>query len=159
MNRTVLILLIIALACIVVGGILLAHGFLSRSKNPPLPTKQFMLGTHTLTVEVADTALTRMRGLSGRTGLAPDHGMLFVFPTAGSYGFWMKDMQFPLDFVWIADGTVVGITPDVPAPTSSMLSALKTYYPPSAVDTVLEIKTGEAARIGVAVGAPARFVP
>ena len=43
----------------------------------------------------------RSQGLSGRPNLAAGTGMLFVFEQAGSYAFWMKDMRFPLDMVWI----------------------------------------------------------
>lgn len=60
-----------------------------------------LFGTKAVTLEIADTDCKLALGLSGRNSLATDTGMLFVFPKAGNYGFWMKDMRFPLDIVWI----------------------------------------------------------
>lgn len=60
--------------------------------------------------ELADTKSSRELGLSGRTSLRKDSGMLFAFEKPGRYGFWMKDMRFPLDMVWInKNGVIVKI--------------------------------------------------
>jgi hypothetical protein len=53
-----------------------------------------------LIVEIAKTPAEQQKGLSGRTSLAPDHGMLFVFDHEDYWGFWMVDMNFPLDIIW-----------------------------------------------------------
>ena len=44
----------------------------------------------------------REKGLSDHEPLAADEGMLFIFPTEGTYSFWMKDMRFPIDVLWIS---------------------------------------------------------
>ncbi len=54
-----------------------------------------------LNTEVADTDVTRAQGLSGRDGLCVECGMLFIFPENGYYGFWMKDMNFNIDIVFL----------------------------------------------------------
>lgn len=51
--------------------------------------------------EVADTDEARAKGLSGRTELAKDEAMLFVFAQDGDKPIWMKDMQIPIDIVWL----------------------------------------------------------
>jgi len=56
----------------------------------------------TLKVELATTPQAQEQGLSGRNGLKENGGMLFIFNTAGKYPFWMKDMNFPIDIIWIA---------------------------------------------------------
>lgn len=61
----------------------------------------------TLFAEVADTSFSREEGLSGRSGLSEKRGMLFAFDLPGRYGFWMKDMSFPIDIVWINENGVV----------------------------------------------------
>ena len=62
-------------------------------------------------MDVALTPAARARGLSGRESLASMTGMLFVFETGRASAFWMKDMLFSLDFVWIGeDCTVVDTT-------------------------------------------------
>jgi uncharacterized protein len=50
---------------------------------------------------VADTDYSRTKGLSGRDSLAPNEGLLFVFDREGYQGFWMKEMNFPIDIVWL----------------------------------------------------------
>lgn len=133
---------------------MLAHALLRSPQNPPLPERRLTIGAHTLTVEVADTTFTRMRGLSNRESLLSGCGMLFVFPAKGRYGFWMKDMRFPLDLVWIADGSVVGVTANVPPPIDRGVSGFRTYYPPAGVDQVLELNAGEALQLGIVSGMP-----
>ena len=58
-------------------------------------------------VELADTPLEHARGLSGRSGLKEDEGMLFVFSRPGLYPFWMKDMNFPIDIIWLDENLKV----------------------------------------------------
>ncbi len=59
------------------------------------------LGGTTLLLEVLDTDASRGKGLSGRRSLPDGQGILFVFPQDGYYGFWMKDMHFPIDILWL----------------------------------------------------------
>jgi uncharacterized membrane protein (UPF0127 family) len=54
-----------------------------------------------LNVEVVSTNESRAKGLSGRESLREDSGMLFIFNNTGNYLFWMKDMNFPIDIIWI----------------------------------------------------------
>ena len=107
----------------------------------------------TITAEVASTSDQQALGLGGRTGLQADGGMLFPFRYPGDYGFWMKDMQFPLDMVWISsDKTVVSVTPDIAADTYPTV-----FYPPLAISYVLELNAGAADRFGIATGTQLEF--
>lgn len=58
-------------------------------------------------IEVSDTAEERARGLAKREAFCERCAMLFVFERAGQYGFWMKDMRFGIDILWVKDGKVV----------------------------------------------------
>ena len=61
-------------------------------------------------VSVAHTPEAREQGLGGRNKLNPHEGMLFVFDTTAKHQFWMKDMLFPIDILWLSDtGKVVDI--------------------------------------------------
>lgn len=60
-----------------------------------------------LRVDVADTEEERVQGLSGREQLAPTEGLLFVFEEDDYHGFWMKDMLFPIDIIWIDSNFMV----------------------------------------------------
>ena len=53
-------------------------------------------------VGLALSEMEKSKGLSGRTNLKDDEGMLFVFTKPGKYYFWMKDMNFPIDIIWLA---------------------------------------------------------
>jgi len=152
MKRNVVILLIISLICIVLGILLLLHSFVWKPQNPPLAERQLTFNGHAVTAEIADTVLARMRGLSNRPTLAESHGMLFVYGSPGSYGFWMKDMHFPLDFVWLNGDTVVGVTANVPTQPRIRFTKLKVYYPPAPSDRMLELNAGEAAKLEIVAG-------
>jgi len=64
--------------------------------------KQVKISGQSIKVELALTPLQQERGLSGRSAIAPDEGMLFVF-SGGARRFWMKDMNFPIDIIWIGE--------------------------------------------------------
>lgn len=68
--------------------------------QPQGPTIPLRLGEHVLQVEVADDDAERQQGLMHRDGLAPDHGMLFVYPDERERGFWMKNTKIPLSIAF-----------------------------------------------------------
>lgn len=99
-------------------------------------------------IEIVNTDAARVQGLSGKVELAHNYGMLFVFETDGSYGFWMKDMQVSIDIIWIKDnGEIVGIERKVSPETFPSV-----FYPPEPVRYVLETAAGTAERRGFSVG-------
>jgi uncharacterized membrane protein (UPF0127 family) len=107
----------------------------------------------TFRVDIADTIPKQAQGLSDREPLAADEGMLFIFPFARVTGFWMYHMKFALDMIWIKGDTILGISENVPAPApGAPSSTLPIYYPPSAVDKVLEVNAGTAAKWGFKAG-------
>jgi len=112
------------------------------------------VGNAAFLVETAVDDQQKARGLSGRDILHQGSGMIFLYTREDTYGFWMKGMRFPLDFVWIAGNcSVLEITPNVPqAPPGAPDSSLPIYYASRPVLHVLEINAGEAARQGVRAG-------
>ena len=129
--------------------------------NPTLPEEKLSIDRGTWTVEMATTMVEQARGLSYRTSLASDTGMLFVFSSPGVQNFWMKDMHFPLDMIWIgADGTVAGYAQDVPAPApGTALWNLPVYSSPGGVNEVLEVNAGTVAKYGIKVGDKVTVAP
>jgi uncharacterized protein len=119
--------------------------------EPPPAFARVSVGMHVVRAEIADDALSRARGLSGRDGLPEGQGMAFLYPRADRYGFWMEGMRFDLDLVWIRDGRIVDITADVPhaAPAAGERPV---YRPREPADTVLEVPAGTAARLGWRTG-------
>ena len=101
-----------------------------------------------LEVEMVDTPASRELGLSGRTKMGDDEGMLFVFDVPGRYGFWMKDMKFPLDIIWInQNGVIVNIERNL-APDSYP----KAYTNQADASYVLEINAGMSEKFSLYLG-------
>lgn len=72
-------------------------------------------GPRSLLVDIADTEAARNRGLMYRPSLADGHGMLFLFPDAAPRRFWMKNVLFPIDIIFIdADWRVRTVHASVP---------------------------------------------
>ncbi|MBN1585663.1 DUF192 domain-containing protein [Candidatus Uhrbacteria bacterium] len=107
-----------------------------------LPLAEVRIGQSEVTVEVADEAPERFLGLSGRQSLSAGQGMIFVFDRPDRYGFWMRDMNFPLDFVWIDGGRILEITPGVFPPENG--TEPFPFYPQRPVSVVLEVPGGYA---------------
>lgn len=115
---------------------------------------RLQIGGQTLKVEVVNSPQSITQGLSGRDQVGSD-GMLFIFPQAKQASFWMKEMKFDLDVVWLADSQVVAVTKDVPHPAAETpLTELPTYSPPKAVEMVLEVPSGTADKFGWQPGTP-----
>lgn len=105
----------------------------------------------TFKLELAKTIPEQNKGLSNRKSLAANRGMLFLFPEKGFYSFWMKDMEFPLDIIFISGDTVVTIVENAPAP-KSMTDNLPLYNPEVPVDKVLEVNAGTVKKYGIVKG-------
>jgi uncharacterized protein len=114
------------------------------------PQTIVQVGSASVRAEVADDEASRQRGLSGRDSLAPDAGMLFVLPN-DSPSFWMKDMRFPIDVVWIRDGRVVDVALRVQPPAGPD-APLPTFSPRFPANQALEVNAGWIEQHGVARG-------
>ena len=117
-----------------------------------IKTKSILVKDKTLVVEVQDTPATRERGLSGHAPLSDEQGMLFDFTntTTTQPGFWMKDMLFNIDIVWINNGTIIGISKNTPKQIAN--EQLPIYYPPSDITHVLEVNANWTDRYNISVG-------
>lgn len=105
-------------------------------------------------VQVADTETERNKGLGGKDNLRENEGMLFVFEAENiTPSFWMKDMKFPIDIIWIDDGKVVQVNENLEAPEANTPdTALKIYTPNQPIDTVLEVNTGFVKENSISLG-------
>ena len=101
-------------------------------------------------VDVARSESERAKGLSDRQTLESGTGMLFVFVLPDNYSFWMRGMEFPLDFVWISGGRVVEISTGIPAPKEG--ESPMSITPVREVEWVLEINSGEVERNDIKPG-------
>ncbi len=129
---------------IAIGALLLVLFLLSQKvPTPTINSVQSYDGvvsseTVSIPVTIADTPQEHEQGLSGTEFLDKGAGKLFVFNTSGKYGFWMKDMNYGLDIVWLDENLkIVGISNGV-MPSSYP----NIFYPPSDVKYVLEVNAG-----------------
>ncbi len=126
----------------------LAHfGDLATSNGAPTPPYTLTLDGATVHVILAQTPADQERGLSGRDSLAADEGMLFVFPKDGTYSFWMKNMKFSIDIIWLSvEGRVVDIAANLSPGTYP-----RSFAPQRPSRFVLEVPAGfvEAHRVQI----------
>ncbi len=132
-----------------IGALTIVMLFLRSGQQDSFRTKAVLKsGSLEVPVALADTAALRQQGLSDTASLPAGAGMLFVFSAPAVQGFWMKDMQYPLDIVWIDNTmTVVGIAANVMPDTYPQV-----FYSPAPVQYVLEVNAGYAQLHGIAVG-------
>ncbi len=104
------------------------------------PVPQVCHTKHCVNVEVVSKSEDTSRGLMYRDRLGKDKGMLFVFNQDSRYRFWMKNMKFSLDILWIdQQGTIVSIALDVPA---CAVDPCPGYTPEKEARYVLELNSG-----------------
>ncbi|MEK7090731.1 MAG: DUF192 domain-containing protein [Patescibacteria group bacterium] len=127
--------------------------FLAIVKNNPTVTlkaeREVKIGETVFKTEVVDNPALWTKGLSGRASLPEDGGMLFIFPDQQIRNFWMKDMKFPIDIIWIRDNKIIGI---VMGAEPAFQESYEIYTSPEPADTVLEINAGLSQKLGIQVG-------
>jgi uncharacterized protein len=109
------------------------------------------IGKVKVKAETVSTPEKLYQGLSQRRELAEGRGMLFLMPAVEVQTFCMRGMRFPLDFLWIVDGKVAGLTPNVPSTFPGELPS------PAKVNYVLEVPGGFADKYGIKVGDPVHW--
>ncbi len=106
--------------------------------------------------EIADTPETWERGLMERTSLAPNAGMLFLFPEVAPRAFWMMHTLIPLDILFIgADRQIINIVENaVPCLPPRQCP---TYHSTAPAQYVLEIPGGRARALALKTGDRVHF--
>jgi uncharacterized membrane protein (UPF0127 family) len=121
----------------------------------PVPSAIFVSGK---TFSITYTATTPAERQAGLTNREVTNGtiMLFVFPSAGVYKFWMYDTNTSLDMIWVeASGHVVYVYAD--ALPCYNLMACPTFGPTSQANYVIEAKAGFAQANGIVAGTTIEF--
>jgi len=125
--------------------VLLLTGIVSCARSDGLVT--VTVGDAKFRVEVARTPEERQTGLMYRQTLAPQHGMLFVFPEEAPRTFWMKNTPIPLSIAYISrDGIIQSIQQMTPNSEMPVPSRLPAKY-------ALEVNQGEFRELGISPGA------
>jgi uncharacterized membrane protein (UPF0127 family) len=166
-NKFVLVVICTALFALIVFSLFLGKdgsihrpsrvgslvSFIPKSKVPIVPTKKreglFLdIGTTSIRLIEASTPEARERGLGARDRLDQNVGMLFTFNEPGMYEFWMKDMRFGIDIIWLdTDGRIVTIKRNV-AP----LTYPKVFGPSAPSLSVIELNAGRSLSLDLKEG-------
>ncbi len=124
-----------------------AAGCAKPSPSGALPTTDLRIGAQTYTLEIANTKVSRERGLMERDAMPDGHGMIFVFDRERPLNFWMKNTRIPLDILYLDNsGQIVSIHTMKPYDTrTETTSARPAKY-------AIELNAGQANRAGVKPG-------
>jgi len=107
-----------------------------------------MIKGKTINAEVADNFIKRIKGLMFRKGLKENEGMLFIFRRPGYYSFWMLNMKFPIDIIWISeDKKIVDFVTAYP-----LKNEFKIFRPKEKALYVLEVNKGFVKKNNIRVG-------
>lgn len=131
------------------GSIAVLMAYAGRSDEVRL-----RLGEGEYAVRVVSSGAERTKGLSGTTSLPKDQGMLFVFDADGRWGIWMKDMNYPIDILWLDRSKTVIDMVENASPASYPSTTFKPKVP---ARYVLELAAGSIADASIVVGNRATF--
>lgn len=118
-------------------------------------TRQIIINGNIIQIEIADSNEERIRGLSNRTSLPDSSGMLFIFPDVNYHSIWMKEMNFPIDIIWIKYGIIVDLVNNAPVPVNNLNIA--TFTPQTTADSILEMRAGAIKRYRMKIGDNVKF--
>jgi uncharacterized protein len=143
-----LVRLAVRLAPALLALTLAANGARAAEQGqPPLPTIPLSAGVYAIQAEVANTFPTRAQGLMFRRKMAPNHGMLFVFPASEAHCMWMRNTLLPLSVAFIDErGVILNIADMQPQNDQSHCAVGPARY-------ALEMNQGWFAGKGIKAGA------
>lgn len=127
---------------LILGSLIFLFKFFKDNSRNKI--NRFCFQNHCFEIEIADTSEKRARGLSFRQSLAGNRGMLFVFASKGRHSFWMKDMLFPLDIIWLDENYQAVFIKENAQPCQGECPSL---VPDKEAKYVLEINAGGVKKI------------
>ena len=125
---------------IVITTVILAS-FILKTKPASTTRKLTIKNKVTISVDVADTNQKRAQGYSNHPEIDYNQGLLFIFDKADKYPFWMKEMLFDLDFIFINENQVVYLLRNIKAPRNNN-GRIEYAISQEPFDRVLEVKAG-----------------
>lgn len=142
------VIVIVAIALSVVWMWSFINVYLLYSPYSSYKKEQVLIKSSLFVGYVADTAEKRTQGLSGKTFLPSNTSMLFEFDTPDIYGIWMKDMNFPIDIIWLdKNKTIVNLIS-----SADPGSYPHVFYPPKDSLYVIEVRAGLIKDKGLKLG-------
>ena len=145
---------LVAICCLLFVVFILAVWLLKTK-----PSRHFTIRDKaTIAVDIADNDAKREQGYSNHEPIGFNEGMLFVFPYPVTQQFWMKEMLFDLDFIYIRSGSIVYAVEHIKAPIHNK-GAVEYINSPEPFDAVLEVKSGFIQKYNVRLGDKVKSEP
>lgn len=140
---------------LIVGAVLILIGlFISVTVTAFRPTTDVHIGSGVYSVWTATTQPDQIKGLSGVDKIDLNGGLLMAFDTDAEHGIWMKDMNFPLDIIWMdKNEKVIYIVKNAPPEDP----AVTVYAPKTPARYVLELPAGSVDKAAIKTGSVADF--
>lgn len=135
------------------SGVLSGIKYLSYRHEANQP--KIIINQQTIYLEVVKNAAERTKGLSGRETMEKNQGMLFIFDEPGNYQFWMKEMKFSLDVVFIRGNQIVDIIENVPFPKEQEQPQVMVAN--ERFEKVLELNSGIVKILKIKIGDPVKI--
>lgn len=126
-----------------------------QPKSLPISAKA-LVANQVIELEVARTPQQQAVGLMYRTDLPANRGMLFLFHPPQTVNFWMKNVQIHLDILFLKDGVVKAIAPNI---SPCKTNPCPTYSSGIPVNQVLELRGGQVERLGLKIGSRITIQP
>lgn len=142
MSKTFILILTIPL---IIVGVLIWRLLTYVPANPNIITLK--IKDQNYQIELAKTTAQQRIGLSNRTSLCPNCGMLFTFGFETQLPFWMKNTLIPLDMIWLdKTGKIVDIK------NATETNSQKIYQNKSPAKYVLELNLNDSQKLGLQIG-------
>lgn len=140
-----------ALLIIVVLAIFFSQRYIGNTSGLSLGQKATAtVENQTFNLLLARSDEEKQVGLSNKASLDKNTGMLFVFDKPDYYSFWMRNMKFPIDIIYLNGDKVVTVHKNVPPASENTTPTI--YKPSEPADKVLEITAGLADEFGIEKG-------
>lgn len=147
---------------LIFGGRFTSVGFLKpksrETTSAASKVDQLKIRNATFKIRVVSSAKDKSVGLSNRESLPMGEGILFVFSESAEHQFWMKDMKFAIDIIWIdSNKKIVDIAENAAPEPQKSDKELTKYSPRSAAKYVLEINAGIVSLNDIHIGDAVKF--
>lgn len=132
--------------------IFLGYNFLYKV-NQSDEKLQLKIGGKDFYLDVARTDEERGRGLAKFDSIKDNEGMLFIFDVSGKYSFYMKDMKFNIDIIFLNENKeIVNIFKNVKFTNYQNPREYEIYKPDYPSKYVIELKEGQIQKLDIKVG-------
>lgn len=146
------LLVIFGILFVLLVAFVLSQNYVQNfSFSQKTPKAVIVINSQTFNLLLAKTDKEKRIGLSEKKSLPENSGMLFVFEKPDYYSFWMKEMQFPIDIIFINKNRIITVYHELKPPQTPEEN-LPIYKPDEPADMVLEINSGLAQKYNLKKG-------